>query len=86
MIFSVPVLAYGSSAIPETLGTGGIVHTSDDSRKTAEFMNSLLTDPQKLQKIKENQRKELTRFNEERMTTQLLEFIDKRGLPGNENG
>ena len=86
MIFGVPVLAYNSSAIAETLGTGGIVHTLTDSSQTAELMNGILTDLNKQQEIKENQRKELKRFDEEKMTEHLLEFINKNKLPGDENG
>ena len=84
MIFNVPVLAYNSSAIAETLGTGGIVHTLEDSAKTAELMNGILTDAEKQQEIKENQKKELERFDEEKMTEHLLEFISKS--LGNKNG
>lgn len=80
MIFGVPILAYNSSAIAETVGNGGVVHASTDSLKTAEIMNGILTDLEKQQKIKVNQEKELNRFDEDKMTDNLLKFIDENRM------
>lgn len=83
MIFSIPILAYNSSAIAETLGTGGVIHFLTNSSKTASIINTILTKPEKQQEIKENQKKELKRFDEKEMVEHLLEFINKNKLTGN---
>ena len=77
MIFHVPVLAFDSSAIAETLGNGGIIHSNIDSRNTAKLINEILTDPKLLQDIKDNQVSEVQRFDEDNMVEQLLDFITR---------
>lgn len=86
MIFNVAVLAYIRSTIAETLGKDGIVHNLTDSIETGKLMNDILTDLEERQEIKKNQQKELKRFDEEKMTDQLLGFINKNRLLRIRNG
>ena len=44
MLFNVPVIAYESSAVPDTLGNGGCLIDTKNPHKVANYINKILTD------------------------------------------
>ncbi len=63
MYFDVPILAYDSTAIFDTLGGAGIIMHNKNSLETAGLMNKILTDNDLRQTIIDNQRERLADFD-----------------------
>ena len=63
MAFDVPVLAYAAAAIPETLGSSGILVREWSAPRVAELMHAILNDASLKQRLIENQRTNLGRFS-----------------------
>ncbi len=80
MFFGVPIIAYNTSAIGETLGGSGILLDDNDPVFTAAVMDRLLTDDKLRESVIEGQRKRLEYFSYERLSnifeTKLQAFID----------
>ena len=80
MFFGVPIIAYNTSAIGETLGGSGILLDDNDPVFTAAVMDRLLTDDKLRESVIEGQRKRLEYFSYERLSnifeTKLKAFID----------
>jgi glycosyltransferase involved in cell wall biosynthesis len=62
MYFSVPIVAYKTSAVPETLGNSGILVSRKDYTAVAELMALLLEDDNLRGRVIEQQRKRLEDF------------------------
>ncbi|MBQ9252017.1 MAG: glycosyltransferase [Clostridia bacterium] len=62
MHFKKPILAYASSAVPETLGAGGLLTETKDPRENAALMNYILTHANFRQSLLQNQQQVLHRF------------------------
>lgn len=77
MNYSVPVVAYNSSAVAETLGKGGIVVNQHDGNYTASLINEILNDDNIIQTIKNNQIEELKRFDTKIVAKKYLDIIEK---------
>lgn len=75
MYFRVPIIAFKSSAIEETLGKAGILHEFEDSSKTAVLMNEVLTNKELYKAIQVNQEEELKRFATERVMNAYFDFL-----------
>jgi glycosyltransferase involved in cell wall biosynthesis len=73
----VPVIAFGSSAIPETLGGAGVCVKEKDFEAIAEMMELILTDKALKSKIIEKQKGRLKDFDREKLKNALGEFIKK---------
>lgn len=72
MYNSVPIIAYDSSAIAETLGMGGILVEEKDFDLIAEKINQLLFNEEVKNTIKSNQKAELKRFTYDIVSDGLL--------------
>lgn len=81
MFFNVPVIAYDTSAISDTLGGSGVLLDSNDPVFTAHVINRVLTDEKLRESIVEGQKKRLEDFSYERIKDifekQLKGFINK---------
>lgn len=76
MAFGVPVLAKASSAVPETMGQGGILINEWDIPKIAELMNIVVADQNVRQKILAKQTENLTRFSRQNAQVRLKAAVD----------
>lgn len=63
MALDIPVLAYRSSAIPETLGDGGLLVHEWDPPRVAELMHLAASDPALRARLITTQRRALARFS-----------------------
>lgn len=77
MIFDVPVVAYDSSAIGETLGGSGFLMKEKKPLETAAVMNKILTDDNLRKSIIENQRERLADFQYDKVKASFLGYLDK---------
>jgi len=76
MFFGVPILAYNSAAIPETLGDVGILVNNKNYIEIAELINLLVEDKALRDRIAEKQFERLKFFSRERITGILKHYID----------
>lgn len=76
MHFNLPVLAFASSAVPETLGNGGILFREKRCEEVAELMDLVLTDEDIRRRITEAQRIRLKDFDREKTGESLISFIE----------
>lgn len=67
MAAGVPVLAYASSAVPETLGGAGVTFFPKDLEFAAELLGELAYNAALRQQVVEGQRRRLAAFGEERI-------------------
>ena len=65
MYFDVPIVAYKSSAIPDTLNGSGVLLEEKDPVLAGEMMHRVLSDDALKNKILEGQRKRLKDFSYE---------------------
>lgn len=82
MYFDVPILAYRSSAIPDTLGGSGILLEEKDPVFTGEMMHRVLSDDALREQVLEGQRKRLQDFSYESIKAlfekQLRAFLEEK--------
>jgi len=77
MYFGVPIVAYASSAIPETLGKGGLLLQEKDPEMTAAAVNKVLTDEELRSALVEAGKERLKDFSYEQVKKRFLECLDK---------
>ena len=75
MAADVPILAYASSAIPETLGGAGVMFHTKDIESVAELLAQLAFDPDMRTKVIDGQRRRLRDFSEQDMRRKLQELV-----------
>ena len=75
MATDVPVLAYASTAVPETLGGAGIAFSPKDLEHAAEMLGLLVYDDSVRADILEGQRRRLTDFSDARFDTHLDRLV-----------
>lgn len=75
MEFGIPIVAYDSSAIAETLGKGGILLDSTDPYLAAGVMNRIVEDPRLRDYLLSQQEEELKRFQYETVKKRFLECL-----------
>lgn len=75
MFFDLPILAYDSSAVGETLGKAGILFTKKDFKLVAEMMHLMLSDDHLRKKIISGQRKRLSDFSEDMIAKRLETYL-----------
>lgn len=71
MHFQKPIIAYRSTAVPETLGAGGILLDKKDPEEAAAIIDYVLTHEDVLLSMKEAQKNELKRFEYETVRNRL---------------
>lgn len=76
MLFDVPIIAYASSAIPETLGESGILLKRKDVPLAAKIIERLTSDPVFRNMVLEKQRARLLDFSPEEIINQIIEVIE----------
>ena len=76
MHFGVPILAYNSTAIPETLGGTGVLINKKNYLEIAELINLLVEDKVLRDRIVKKQSERLKFFSRERIAGILKNYID----------
>jgi len=75
MYFGVPIVAYKASAVPETLGGGGMLVTRKDYASVAELIGLLLEDRNWQARIVARQRERLRDFLPQRVEERLRDLL-----------
>lgn len=82
MFFDAPVIAYDTSAIPDTLGGSGVLLDNNDPVFAAAVIDRVLTDERLRESIIEGQRKRLEDFSYQRIRAifekELNDFINEK--------
>jgi glycosyltransferase involved in cell wall biosynthesis len=82
MWFDVPIFAFKSSAVPETLGEAGFLFShKDDLPELAAFAHVLATDPTVREKLIRAQRKRRLEFLPNKVLPVMMRMIDKLCSP-----
>ncbi len=77
MYFGIPIIAYDSSAVGETLGGSGLLLQDKDPKVVAEAMNRIVEDRELREKILRNEKARLRDFDNEKIKERFLEIIDR---------
>lgn len=72
MHFGVPIIAYKSSAIPETLGNSGIMIQNEEPEEVAEIIDIIKNDQKLKEEIIEKQKLQLKTFDFEKTRNELV--------------
>lgn len=75
MKFSVPILAFSSSAVPFTLGSGGILFNEKIFPEVASMMHQMTTDKNLQKEIQAEQKKMLSNYSNENNLKQLEKIL-----------
>ena len=73
MFFDVPILAFASTAVPETLGGCGIIFDKKDPSYAAKCLHAILNDKELKSRIVEEQRERLKYFEYENVSNIFVE-------------
>jgi glycosyltransferase involved in cell wall biosynthesis len=76
MAMDVPIMAYASTAVPETLGGAGVVFEPKDMEYAAELLGQLAFDPVMRERVISGQRQRLRAFSDERIRERLREIVE----------
>jgi glycosyltransferase involved in cell wall biosynthesis len=79
MYFGLPVLAYNSTAIPDTLGSTGMLFNRLAYAEIAEALDLLITDAELRQQIIQRQRQRLADFAPDRVEAKLHHVLEHVG-------
>jgi glycosyltransferase involved in cell wall biosynthesis len=71
MAMDVPILAYASTAVPETLGGAGVSFAPKDLEQAAEWLGALVYDEPLRQQVLAGQRRRLADFSRDRFEARL---------------
>lgn len=77
MYFEIPIIAYGSSAIPETLGGAGVCVYDKDYSAIAELIDVICKNGTKRKEIIETQNKRLRDFDKGKLKDVLVDYLGK---------
>ena len=77
MYFDLPIVAFASSAIPETLGKGGLLLDSKDPQVAAAAIDRMLRDRELRGKIAEERKARLARYRYDQVSAKMKECILK---------
>jgi glycosyltransferase involved in cell wall biosynthesis len=80
MHFELPILAYNCTAIPETLGTSGVLFNQYRYAEIAESAHLLVTDANLRQRVIQRQRQRLADFSSERVEAKLRKILEQIGI------
>ena len=80
MYFKIPVVAYNSSAVGETLGKGGILLNEKNALETAALMDKILKDKGLQKKIIANQNERLDDFAHDKILARFNELLRENVL------
>lgn len=77
MVFDVPIIAYDSCAVPETMGGSGIVVDNKNPVYLSKVIDRVVTDEKLRNYMIESQRKRLDDFRYEPLSRQFREVLEK---------
>lgn len=77
MFFGLPIIAYNAAAVPDTLGKGGILINTKSPLYIASTIDYLLNDKSLKQKLLENQKNELEKYEPEKIKGKLRKWLIK---------
>jgi len=77
MFFNLPIVAYAAGAVPDTLGSGGILLKNKNPLVIAGVINELMNNKMLQKEIIKNQQKELKRFGFKKIENALKKWIIK---------
>lgn len=80
MYFGVPIIAYDSTAIAETLGGSGLLFKDKDPKAISEAIDLIMTDESLKQKLIAGEKARLEYFNNDRIKEQLITLLKGQGL------
>ncbi len=80
MHFHLPILAYASSVIPETLGESGVLFYEKDHIRVAEMMEEILSSDSLRERIVTAQKKRLSHFSLQRSLSLFSEALRDAGV------
>lgn len=80
MYFDIPIIAFDSTAIGETLGGSGILLNDKDPKIVSEAINLVMTDDELRQKIIAGEKDRLKYFDNSRIKDQLIALLKGQGL------
>lgn len=75
MAADVPVLAYASTAVPDTLGGAGVLFSPKDLEFAAELLGELAYNDELRARVIEGQRRRLTHFGDDRLRAELTRIL-----------
>ena len=79
MAMDVPILAYGSTAVPETLGGAGVCFTPKDLEYAAELLGAIIFDERFRNDVIAGQRERVKAFGRDRVLDALDEALELVG-------
>lgn len=77
MYFNVPIVAFGTTAIPDTLGDSGIIFYKKDFSRIGELLDIIVKDTAVRNHILEKQRKRFENFESSKVKKKFIEIIKK---------
>lgn len=77
MKFDLPVIAYDSSAIGDTLGGSGVLLKDKNPLEVAGMIHYLTTHPDVMETLKEEQRARLNDFSHDKIEEQFLQYMSE---------
>lgn len=80
MLYDVPVVAFDSSNIANTLGEGGLLLDSKDPQRTAVLLNLLASQPALRRQVIAAQRRNIERFRAATVRRQLADYLATLGI------
>jgi glycosyltransferase involved in cell wall biosynthesis len=80
MAFDVPVIAYDSSAVAETMGAGGVILRQKDHAVAAGIIKTILTEPALRRRILRAQRANIAKYEPARLMHALARFLRQLGF------
>ncbi len=80
MYLDLPVLAYGVSGVPDTLGDAGILFYEKNFERLAELVHLLANDPQLRRRIVARQRQQMQQFLEPNVQQQFYHYLQQIGF------
>jgi hypothetical protein len=80
MRFGVPVIAREAAAIPETLGSAGVLFTQLGYVEVAEMAHLLATDPDLRAQVVSTERNRLRMFAPDKVEARLRTLLDRIGV------
>lgn len=81
MYFSLPVLAYAAAAVPETVGSAGLLFQHKRFEEVAALMNQVLNSPSLQETLRAEGRKRVQAFHPDRVL-QIFERLLETDFPG----
>jgi len=75
MFFEIPIIAYKSTAIPETLGDSGILVKEKNYIEIAEMMDLVVGSPELKTKLVTRQKEQLKYYNKDKICNMLRSYL-----------